>query len=309
MKDKVTLYIASHNKTGKKYFGKTSKYFTEEELQKKYHGSGSYWVRHLNKHGNDVSIHLYGIYDKSEVANVAMKFSIENNIVESKEWANLKPENGLDGWSSGVKLSEKVKLRLSAANKDKVTIIKDGINIKISKDEFRNNRENYVHINENKLQVIDIKTNKRLSINKDSFNNGIHKHYSKNKVSCIVDGVNKLVDIEEFKKHKYQTSTSNKVTVKNKEGKTQLINKSDERFLSGELVGAMKDTITVKDSNGKKLRVNKTDERYLSGELIGVSAGLIWINNGIERKTIRPELLKAFSDNGWVRGKKLRVNS
>lgn len=309
MKDKVTLYIATHNKTGKKYFGKTSKYFTKEDLQKNYHGSGSYWISHLNKHGNDVTMCLYGIYDKSEVENVALKFSIENNIVESNEWANLKPENGLDGWPSRVKLSEEIKRCLSKANRNKVTIIKNGINIKISKDEFRNNRENYVHINENKLQVIDIKTNKRLSINKVSFNDDIHKHYSKNKVSCIVNGVNKLVDIEEFKKHKYQTSSSNKVTVKNKEGKTQLIDKLDERFLSGELVGAMKDTITVKDSNGKKLRVNKTDERYLSGELIGVSAGLIWINNGIERKTIRPELLKAFSDNGWVRGKKLRVNS
>ena len=309
MKDKVTLYIATHNKTGKKYFGKTCKYFTEEELQRKYHGSGSYWISHLNKHGNDVTMHIYGIYDKLEVEEVALKFSKENNIVELKEWANLKTENGLDGWPSGVKLSEEMKQCLSKANKNKVTIIKDGITVKISKDEFRINRENYVHINENKLQVIDIKTNKRLSINKDSFNDDIHKHYSKNKVSCIVDGVNKLVDIEEFKKHKYKTATSNKVTVKNKEGKTQLINKSDERYLSGELVGVMKDSITVKDSNGKKLRVNKTDERYLSGELIGVSAGLIWINNGVERKTINPELLKTFSDNGWVRGKKLRVNS
>ena len=46
MEDKVTLYIATHNITGKKYFGKTVKWFTQEELQKNYRGSGKYWNKH-----------------------------------------------------------------------------------------------------------------------------------------------------------------------------------------------------------------------------------------------------------------------
>ena len=51
MENKVTLYIATHNITGKKYFGKTVKWFTEEDLQENYHGSGKYWNNHRNKHG------------------------------------------------------------------------------------------------------------------------------------------------------------------------------------------------------------------------------------------------------------------
>ena len=38
MKNKVTLYIATHNTTGLKYFGKTIKYFDTYSLQENYHG-------------------------------------------------------------------------------------------------------------------------------------------------------------------------------------------------------------------------------------------------------------------------------
>jgi len=98
MKNKVTLYIATHNKTGKKYFGKTTRYFTEEDLQSKYHGSGTYWKRHLKKHGDDVTMEIYGIYNIDEVKKVALQFSKENNIVEDYNiWANMRLEDGLDG--------------------------------------------------------------------------------------------------------------------------------------------------------------------------------------------------------------------
>ncbi len=44
------LYIKTHNKTGMKYFGKTV-----SEDPEKYSGSGVYWKRHIEKHGNDVT--------------------------------------------------------------------------------------------------------------------------------------------------------------------------------------------------------------------------------------------------------------
>lgn len=108
---KVTLYISEHNITKKKYFGKTTKYFTEKDLQKYYHGSGKYWKRHLRKHGKDLSIKILGIYSLDEndinyVEPFALKFSKENNIVESDEWANLLFENGLDGGTKGMKRSK-----------------------------------------------------------------------------------------------------------------------------------------------------------------------------------------------------------
>lgn len=85
------LYIKTHNVTNLKYFGKTVQNpFT-------YTGSGTHWTRHLKYHGNNVSTEIVGFFtDKTKCKLAAIKFSIENNIVESKEWANLKIEE-LDG--------------------------------------------------------------------------------------------------------------------------------------------------------------------------------------------------------------------
>jgi len=86
------LYIKTHNKTGLKYFGKTT------NDPHRYYGSGKYWLSHLRKHGYDISTEIIGYYtSKEECQNAAENFSIINNIVESKEWANLILENGLNG--------------------------------------------------------------------------------------------------------------------------------------------------------------------------------------------------------------------
>jgi len=99
---KTTLYIATHNKTGLKYFGKTTCHFTQEDLQKHYHGSGTYWKNHLRKHGDDVTMEIHGIHEIDEVKEIALKFSEDNNIVESELWANLIKEDGIDGVSAGT---------------------------------------------------------------------------------------------------------------------------------------------------------------------------------------------------------------
>jgi hypothetical protein len=92
------LYIKQHNDTGLKYFGKTT------SNPEKYKGSGLYWTAHLKSHGNNVSTIWYERFnDKESLTEYAIAFSKENNIVESTEWANLKPENGLDGGQNNAK--------------------------------------------------------------------------------------------------------------------------------------------------------------------------------------------------------------
>jgi len=152
IENKVTLYIATHNITGKKYFGKTTKYFTEKTLQENYHGSGVYWRNHLRKHGDDVTMKIYGIFstninDINYVEPIALKFSEENNIVKDYDiWANQIVENGLDGVIAGTKMSDDQKLKISNRMQNKVCVKDDnGDCFQIDQKDFDNG--NFIGVN------------------------------------------------------------------------------------------------------------------------------------------------------------------
>jgi hypothetical protein len=110
------LYIKQHSVTGLKYFGKTTK-----NDPVKYLGSGIHWKRHIKKHGIEhVKTLWYQSFDSEEsLVEYATKFSQQNNIVESKEWANLKGENGLDGGFDKGWWSEKQKDHISQLQKER----------------------------------------------------------------------------------------------------------------------------------------------------------------------------------------------
>lgn len=84
------LYVKRH--TDLYYFGKTIK------NPEKYNGSGTHWSRHIKKYGKDKIETLWYMHfdDIFELHNTALHLSKLFNIVESTEWANMIPENGLD---------------------------------------------------------------------------------------------------------------------------------------------------------------------------------------------------------------------
>jgi len=143
------LYIKQHKITKLKYFGKTTK------DPNKYLGSGKHWIRHIKKHGLEIDTIWQQLFtDEKELVDFALKFSKDNNIVESSEWANLKEENGLDGgfdkgwwskeqiehnrkkakerWANGV--YDKEKLRLSRIGFKQPQSQKDTLSKKLSKE-------------------------------------------------------------------------------------------------------------------------------------------------------------------------------
>lgn len=101
----IYLYVKKHSITGLKYFGKTQ---TTDPY--KYLGSGSYWSKHIRKYGTEhvQTLEIWEFENQDECTNFALKFSEENNIVESKEWANLRPENGLDGGCITDEIKQKI---------------------------------------------------------------------------------------------------------------------------------------------------------------------------------------------------------
>ena len=106
----IYLYVKQHIITGLKYFGKTL------NNPFKYPGSGTYWKNHCKKHGKKYikTIEIWGFDDQKLCTQFALKFSKQNNIVESEEWANLIPEDGI-----GFTLTELQKLKVSITSKNR----------------------------------------------------------------------------------------------------------------------------------------------------------------------------------------------
>ena len=100
----IYLYHKRHSITGLNYFGKTT---TNPYT---YIGSGKYWRHHLRVHDKLIeTIQVWEFDNIEECSKFAVDFSIKNNIIESKEWANLKLENGKDGGNSPAAQTENAK--------------------------------------------------------------------------------------------------------------------------------------------------------------------------------------------------------
>jgi len=92
----IYLYLKRHNITGLKYLGKTTK------DPYSYNGSGKYWLRHLKKHGTDITTKiLYQTQSNEDFRLVGEYFSKKWNIVKSKQFANLMTETGTGGAQTG----------------------------------------------------------------------------------------------------------------------------------------------------------------------------------------------------------------
>ena len=107
----IYLYVKQHSVTGLKYFGKTT-----QKNPFKYLGSGSYWKNHIKKYGKSIkTLEIWGFDDQELCTEFALKFSNQNQIVESNEWANQIPEDGMNATPnvSGLKLKTEVKESIS----------------------------------------------------------------------------------------------------------------------------------------------------------------------------------------------------
>ena len=88
----IYLYLKTHNKTGLKYLGQTTK------NPHTYIGSGVYWRRHIATHGNDITTEvLYETTSYDEIKERGLYYSNLWNVVHNDSFANLIPETGSDG--------------------------------------------------------------------------------------------------------------------------------------------------------------------------------------------------------------------
>jgi hypothetical protein len=110
----TVLYIKTHKVTGLKYFGKTCCL----KRISTYIGSGTVWKKHIKEHGKDIDTVVVGFYvEKERCREAALKFSIDNDIVKSPEWANTIIENGLNGMAYQAKLKPRTEEQRKAQRK------------------------------------------------------------------------------------------------------------------------------------------------------------------------------------------------
>ena len=120
------LYVKQHSVTGLKYFGKT----TRDPI--KYIGSGKYWLPHIKKHGKEHVVTLWSqlFDDKDLLTEFALLFSEHWDIVKSDKWANLIPENGLNGGSlKGRIVSEETRQKISENSGSRLPEVRNKISV------------------------------------------------------------------------------------------------------------------------------------------------------------------------------------
>lgn len=84
------IMIKQHNVTGLKYLC-----ITKKDDYANYHGSGSYWLNHIKKHGFNVTTTVLAETDDlDELRRLGEYYSEKYNVVENPEFANLIPERG-----------------------------------------------------------------------------------------------------------------------------------------------------------------------------------------------------------------------
>jgi hypothetical protein len=86
----IYLLVKTHAITGLRYLCQTTR-----QDYNKYSGSGTYWKRHLKKHGPQHTTEVIKeCLTREEMIHWGNYYSSLWNIVKSDEWANLKPEEG-----------------------------------------------------------------------------------------------------------------------------------------------------------------------------------------------------------------------
>lgn len=112
----IYLYIKKCPHCQLQYYGRT----TQDPY--KYKGSGKYWRRHLKAHDIDYpeTISITECQTVEEAMDIALKFSEDNDIVKSSEWANQIPENGQHNNTYGINLPQNVKDKIGLGNRGKI---------------------------------------------------------------------------------------------------------------------------------------------------------------------------------------------
>jgi hypothetical protein len=134
----IYLYVKQCSHCNLKYFGKT----IQDPF--KYKGSGKYWSYHIKKHANNkvINCDVFSFNCQNEANKFALNFSEKNDIVNSKDWANLIVEDASNSIPVDInvnrKISNETKLKMSLSRKK---YLENNIHPSIGKPAWNKNKK------------------------------------------------------------------------------------------------------------------------------------------------------------------------
>ena len=249
------------------------------------------------------------------------KANIDTKLTFAFNMMNMTSKNQTERLKSNIlnhsKLYESFKedmiTAIKESNTNMVTVFDKNIseNVRITCDEFYENREKYKHYNEGNVLVLG-EDGKYTTVKQSVFDSNVHKAAAKGLVNVIdKDGISLRVSLNDpryisgelstiktnsifvtdengekcrissaeysINRDKYTHHSANKVIVTDNDGNK--ISMTSEEFENSDYEFHTKNKVTVKDKDGNITSVSTDDPRYLNGEFIFHGVGKVSVKD------------------------------
>lgn len=253
------VYKLTHKETGEFYYGVrwANKVSSQEDLGIRYFSSSQKIKNKFAEFNYEV---IKEFDDKHEAYRYEQELIREhwrhdkslNRCLTIKEtdsiYFKFLTREGHVSWNKG--LTKQTSVLLNEVGKS-ISNAKKGKKLNLSKDEIHR-------------RVMSMSGDKNLSHRKDVKEKKLRK-------SLGVPHPHTGVPCTTEKKEKIGRANSGNIVVKDKHGNMFTVKKTDDRYISGELIAIQKGKIVAKDRYGNYFSITKDDERWMSGELKGVN--------------------------------------
>lgn len=184
--------------------------------------------------------------------------------------------------------------------------------VQIPQKEFDNNPDKYVGVTHGTLSAIDRETGSIIRMTTEDYRNNKHKfkYRIENKI-CVIDMDNKYIwiDIDDYitdknstKRYKHQSA--DKVLVKTKTNQYMIVDKNDDRLKTGELTLFWKGH-HHKEETKEKQRMTYKSTHHQQG-VKNSQYGTCWIMKDNISKKIKKCDLDIYINEGWIKGRKCK---
>lgn len=163
-------------------------------------------------------------------------------------------------------------------NKDKLVVYSCNLkhHVQIYTSEY--NSKDYITPFHNKVPVKYNGYNILIDKNDHRYKNTLF-HVNSGMVRVIIDNEVKVITVNEYKNGNYKFINSNKVCVKNNDGKWVQLDRDSDEYKNGNFTKMLDGKVFVRDDNGNVILIKKDDPKFLNGDLLHTSTNKVIVKD------------------------------